>query len=352
MKKTTSHSTLLSFPLSSVLGICMGLSACSAPPSSSSEGSKSGGSTSGGSKSGGSTSGGSTSGGSTSGGGGAVTTSTNTSNGIFPSDNAWNQDISGAEVDPDSAAYIAEMAPSTGMHPDFSNIVDGNYGIPYMVVNADQAMMPINFTDYADESDPGPYPIPLNAPVENGSDQHVIGVDVAHHMLYELFTASAGGSGWDAACGAKFDMTSNAERTEGWTSADAAGLPIFPGLVRADEVIDAGEIRHALRFTMVKSQAGYVEPARHFASNSTDPTRPPMGLRVRLKASVDISGAGPQAKVILTALKKYGMLFADNGSNWYISGSPDARWDDDDLHTLGSIKGSDFEVVKHGPIGT
>ena len=345
MKKTSSIYTLVSFPLGSALGICMSLSACSAPSSTSSGGSRPGGSNVGGSKPGGSTSGGSTS-------GGAVTTGTTTGSDIFPADNAWNQDISGAEVDPSSAAYIAEMAPSAGMHPDFSNIVDGNYGIPYRVVNSDQPMMPINFTDYADESDPGPYPIPLDAPIENGSDQHVIGVDVAHHMLYELFTASVSGSGWDAACGAKFDMTSNADRTEGWTSADAAGLAIFPGLVRADEVIDAGEIKHALRFTMVKSQAGYVAPARHFASSNTNPATPPMGLRVRLKASVDISGAGPQAKVILTALKKYGMLLADNGSNWYISGSPDARWNDDDLHTLGSIKGSDFEVVKHGPIGT
>ena len=284
--------------------------------------------------------------------GGAVTTSTGSTSGIFPADNAWNQDISGAEVDPNSDQYIAEMAPSAGMHPDFSNIVDGNYGIPSVVVNSDQALMPMNFTDYANESDAGPYPIPLDAPVENGSDQHVVAVDVAHHMLYELFVASPNSGGWDAACGAKFDLSSNAERTEGWTSADAAGLPIFPGLVRADEVLDAGEIRHALRFTMVKTQAGYVAPARHYASSNTSASTPPMGLRVRLKANVDISGAGPQAKVILTALKKYGMLLADNGSNWYISGSPDPRWDDDDLHTLSGIKGSDFEVVKHGPIGT
>ena len=183
-------------------------------------------------------------------------------------------------------------------------------------------------------------------------DAHVIAVDKSSKMLYELYTAKAKSNEWQCASAAKFDLTSDAERPAGWTSADAAGLPIFPGLVRTDEVIDAGVINHALRFTVQDTQKGYVDPARHYASNDTSAKLPPMGLRVRLKASVDISQAGPQAQVILTALKKYGMIVADNGSNWFISGAPDARWDDDDLHTLGKFKGSDFEVVKHGPIST
>jgi hypothetical protein len=274
-------------------------------------------------------------------------------NAIFPADNDWNRDVSGDAVDPNSDNYIANMAPTTGLHADYTNIADGNYGIPYVVVPGDQAKVPMNFTSYPMESDPGPYPIPLDAPVEGmgSGDSHVIAVDLTNKMLYELFGAAQKGAGWDASCGAVFNLATGAPRPEGWTSADAAGLPIFPGLVRADEVVGSGEIRHALRFTMVSTQKGYVFPARHFASNKTDPNLPPMGLRVRLKASVDISAAGPQAKVVLTALKKYGMIVADNGSNWYISGAPDARWDDDDMHTMGKIKGSDFEVLKHGPIG-
>ena len=273
---------------------------------------------------------------------------------IFPADNDWNRDVSGDDVDPSSDAYIAAMAPSTGLHADFSNIVDGDFGIPYVVVPGDQPKVPITFTDYPNESDPGPYPIPPDAPIEGmgQGDAHVIAVDLTNKKLYELFTASKNGdNSWNAACGAIFDLATGASRPEGWTSADAAGLPIFPGLARADEVVGNGVINHALRFTMVSTQKGYVAPAVHFASNKTDPSLPPMGLRVRLKADVDISGAGPQAKVILTALKKYGMIVADNGSNWYISGAPDARWDDDDMHTMGKIHGSDFEVVKHGPIG-
>ncbi len=272
---------------------------------------------------------------------------------IFPADNAWNRDVSSDDVDPDSDKYIAAMAPSTGLHADFSNIVDGNYGIPYVVVPGDQARVPITFTDYPTESDPGPYPMPLDVPIEGmgQGDAHAIAVDLTNKKLYELYIAARKGDGFTASCGAIFDLGSNAQRPEGWTSADAAGLPIFPGLTRADEVVGAGEIKHALRFTVGKSQKGYVAPARHFASSDTNPALPPMGLRVRLKKDVDISAAGPQAKIILTALKKYGMIVADNGSNWYISGAPDARWNDDDLHTMGKIKGSDFEVVKHGPIG-
>ena len=272
---------------------------------------------------------------------------------IFPADNPWNDDISGADVDPNSAGYISAMAPTTGLHGDFSNIADGNYGIPYVVVPGDQAKVPITFTAYPTQSDPGPYPIPLDAPREgNGTgDSHIIAVDLANHMLYELLAGKATSTGFTADCGAVFNLASNDLRTEGWTSADAAGLPIFPGLIRADEVIGKGVITHALRFTMNNTQKGYVAPGRHFASNKTDMNLPPMALRVRLKASVDISKAGPQAQVILTALKKYGMLLADNGSDWYITGSPDARWDDDDIHTMGKLTGSDFEVVKHGAIG-
>jgi hypothetical protein len=289
-------------------------------------------------------------------GGNIVTTSgggTVSGTEIFPSDNPWNEDISSADVDPDSATYIKNMNPTKGLHADFSNIVDGNYGIPYVIVASGQAEEPVTFTAYGDQSDPGPYPIPLDAPIEGmgQGDAHVIGVDTAHHMLYELYGASTTSKGWDAQCGAKFDLSSDALRTEGWTSADAAGLPIFPGLARADEAITDGEIKHALRFTVSKSQAGYVSPARHFAGDK-NASLPPMGLRLRLKASVDISAAGPQAKAILQALKTYGMFVADNGSDWYISGSPDERWDDDDLHTLGKITGNDFEVIKHGPIGT
>jgi hypothetical protein len=217
--------------------------------------------------------------------------------------------------------------------------------------------VPVTF-DYADESDPGPYPIPSNAPIEGGAassgDRHVITIDRDHWILYELFAAypAADFSSWHAGSGAIFDLNSNALRTEGWTSADAAGLPIFPGLVRYDEVFEQGVINHALRFTVQNSRRGFIDPARHFASSLTGTNLPPMGMRVRLKASVNISGFSPANQVILTALKKYGMIVADNGSNWFISGAPDTRWNDTDLHTLNQIHGSDFEVVQMGPVIT
>jgi hypothetical protein len=267
---------------------------------------------------------------------------------VFPSTNAWNSDVSTADVDPNSANYIASMGLTTGLHNDFDAIGDG---IPYVSVPKDQKLVPVTFVDYPDESDPGPYPIPDDAPVEGGGDRHVIVVDGGNCKLWELYAASKVSGGWEASNGALWDLTSNAGRTPGWTSADAAGLPIFPGLVRYDEVM-AGEIKHALRFTIVNSQKGYVAPATHFASSKTDPNLPPMGLRVRLKASVDISKYPASVQVILTALKKYGMIVADNGSNWYISGAPDTRWVDDDLAKISGIKGADFEVVKHGPITT
>jgi hypothetical protein len=276
---------------------------------------------------------------------------------VFPADNPWNEDISAMPVDPNSNNLIASMGLSTGLHPDFGTVWAGApNGIPYVVVSGSQAKVPITFTAYGDESDPGPYPVPPDAPVEGGAngtgDRHVIVVDRDNWKLYELYSARPvnGGASWAAAGGAVFDLNSNQLRPAGWTSADAAGLPIFPGLVRYDEVVELGEITHALRFTAQSTRRAYVYPARHFASNSTNPNLPPMGMRVRLKASFDITRFSPAMQVILKALKRYGMILADNGSNWYVSGAPDSRWNDDELNTLKSIKGSDFEVVRMGTI--
>jgi hypothetical protein len=278
---------------------------------------------------------------------------------LFPADNAWNQDISGAALDPNSTNLIASIGLSTGLHPDFGTTWNGApNGIPYVVVSGTQGRVPITFTDYGDESDPGPYPVPADAPIEGGNagtgDRHVIVLDRDNWKLYELFSAfpESGGAGWRAASGAVFDLNSNALRPAGWTSADAAGLPVFPGLVRYDEVQELKEITHALRFTARRTRRAYVHPARHFASNDTNPNLPPMGMRVRLKASFDISGFPAHAQVILRALKKYGMILADNGSDWYISGAPDPRWNDDVLSTLNAVKGSNFEVVRMGTIVT
>ena len=278
---------------------------------------------------------------------------------LFPPDNPWNQDISQMPVDPNSANLIASIGLSTGLHADFGTVYNGApNGIPYLVVSGTQALIPINFVAYGDESDPGPYPVPPDAPIEGGSgstgDRHVLVIERDAWKLYELGRAFPinNGASWNADCGAVFDLNSNALRPAGWTSADAAGLPIFPGLVRYDEVIEQGFIGHALRFTVQNTRHAYVAPARHFASSNTSPNVPPMGMRVRLKASVDISGFSPAMQVILRAMKQYGMMVADNGSNWYISGAPDPRWNDSDLHTLGAIKGSDFEVVQMGTIVT
>jgi hypothetical protein len=205
--------------------------------------------------------------------------------------------------------------------------------------------------DYADESDPGPYPIPRDAPVEAGGDRHVIVVDRDACLLYETFDSHYVGPGWRCGSGARFDLRSNALRPDGWTSADAAGLPILAGLVRRDEVL-AGEIRHALRFTVRRTQRAYVHPATHFASDSRDPSRPPMGLRVRLKASYDLGRFRGAARVILTALKTYGMFVADNGSDWFITGETNTAWDDEDLDQLKTVPGSAFEVVQLGPLHT
>jgi hypothetical protein len=267
---------------------------------------------------------------------------------VFPADNPWNRDVSGLPVDTNSTNYLGAIAGLGGnqkLHPDFGG--GGEYGIPYITVPSTQPKVGIDFTAYGDESDPGPYPIPLNAPIEGGSDAHVLAVDRDNCKLYELFAASPGATRWSAQSGAVFDLTSNALRPEGWTSADAAGLPIFPGLVRFDEVA-SGQINHALRFTLSKTQRAYLHPATHWASSSTNVNHSPMGLRFRLKASFDLSGYTGQARVILVALKKYGMIVADNGSNWFITGAADPRWDDDDLGQLKSVPGSAFEVVNTG----
>jgi hypothetical protein len=274
---------------------------------------------------------------------------------IFPAADPWNTRIDRAAVDPRSAALIASIGTAGHLHPDFGADWDGGpFGIPYVVVAGSQTKVPVSF-GYADESDPGPYPVPRAAPIEGGpdgdGDRHVIVVDRDHWKVYELYDAHPAGSGWTAGSGAVFDLTRGTTRPAGWTSADAAGLPILPGLVRYDEVA-AGSIDHALRFTVRRTRRGYVAPARHFASDLTGANLPPMGMRVRLKASFDISGYPRQARVVLRALQRYGMIVADNGSDWFVSGAPDARWDDDDLGTLRRVPGSAFEVVRMGPVTT
>jgi hypothetical protein len=275
----------------------------------------------------------------------------------FPADNEWNRDVSGDPVDPNSAALIAACG-IRNLHPDFGTFWNGGpIGIPYVVVSGDQARVPVSF-DYEDESDPGPYPIPPDAPIEGGpssnGDRHVLVIDIDAWKLYELYDArpANGGATWTAGSGAIFDLNSNALRPAGWTSADAAGLPIFPGLVRYDEVIEQGAIEHALRFTCPQTRRAYVHPARHFASSRTDPDLPPMGMRVRLRADFDISGYPESVQVILRAMKKYGMLLADNGSGWYVSGAHDPHWDDDEIGELKSVPSSAFEVVRMGEVVT
>jgi hypothetical protein len=274
----------------------------------------------------------------------------------FPDDNPWNTPVEGMPVDPNSDALIASIGLTTGLHPDFGADYNGGpFGIPYDVVSGDTPGVRVSF-DYADESDSGPYPIPAGAPIEGGAssrgDRHVLVIDRDHWKLFELFAAYPIPltHDWTAGSGAVFDLSSNTLRPDGWTSADAAGLPIFPGLVRYDEVVEQGEIRHALRFTVQNTRRAYVYPARHFASSDTSANLPPMGMRVRLKASFDISGFPPSARVILQALKTYGMLVADNGGDWFISGAPDARWNDAELNTLKQVAGSNFEVVEMGSV--
>jgi len=262
---------------------------------------------------------------------------------IFPADNVWNERVDTLPVASNSATMIASIGSGAYLHPDFSSIAGGDYGIPYNIVGSGTARKTVKF-QYKAQSDRGPYPIPRKPKIEGGSDRHILIVHKDQCRLYELYAAHKTSTGWKAGSGAIWDLSSNALRPAGWTSADAAGLPILPGLVRYDEVA-AGAINHALRFTAPNTQRAYIYPARHYASDSTDPTLPPMGLRVRLKASVDISRFGPQARVLLTALKQYGMILADNGSPWYVTGSPAVGWNDDDLHQLQQLHGSDFEVV-------
>jgi len=270
---------------------------------------------------------------------------------VFPADNAWNTDASSAPVHANSANYVTQILADGGdfLHADFGG--GGAYGIPYVTVPGTEPKVPVTFVDWPSESDPGPYPVPLGAPVEGGSDRHVIAVDRGACVLYEMYNAWPRSSHWDASNGAVWDLRSNALRPNTWTSADAAGLPIFAGLARYDEVA-AGHIDHALRVTFNQTQRGFIYPATHSASSSTNPNRPPMGLHLRLKASYDISGYTGQTRVILEALKKYGLINADNGSNWFITGAADSRWDDNDLNQLKNVPGSAFEVVDTGPIRT
>jgi hypothetical protein len=273
---------------------------------------------------------------------------------ILPSNNPWNTDISGYPVHANSDDFIDNIGRGQHVHPDFGTVWNGApIGIPYVLVSGSQPKVPVSF-DYADESDPGPYPIPPNAPIEGGpnssGDRHVLVIDNDACVLYETFYSwpQNGGASWEAGSGAIFNLSSNDLRPDTWTSADAAGLPIFPGLVRYEEVVEQGVIDHALRFTVQQTQRAFIHPATHYASNSTDPNRPPMGLRLRMKDSYNCDWASDEAQVVCDALKKYGMFVADNGSDWYISGAPDPRWDDDALGDLKSITGDAFEVIETG----
>ena len=260
---------------------------------------------------------------------------------IFPPDNVWNRRIDGLPVRSDSETLKGSIGLGAYLHPDFGSYA--GYGIPWNVVRGSTPRVDVTFR-WPAESDPGPYPIPAEPRIEGGSDRHILLLDRDRCRLLELFAAEQQAGRWRAGSGATWDLDSNALRPRGWTSADAAGLPILPGLVRYSEVA-GGEIRHALRFTAPQTRQAFIYPARHQAGESDDPALPPMGLRVRLKASVDISGYPRQARILLRALKRYGMILADNGSPWYVTGAPDPRWDDDALHTLHGISGRDFEVV-------
>ncbi len=269
---------------------------------------------------------------------------------VFPPDNPWNEDISKLPTDPNSDAILRNVGMEKPLHPDFGTLYAGKpMGIPYILVAGNQPRVPVEL-GYKDESDLGDYPIPPNPPIEGGADspgdKHCLIIDRDHWKLYELDELRKEGGVWHADSGAIFDLGSNVMRPASWTSADAAGLPIFPGLVRYDEVVERKSIPHALRFTVRKSRRAYVYPARHWASRNVDPLLPPMGMRVRLKASVDIAGFPQNERIILTCLKKYGMIVADNGADWFLSGAPDVRWNNEELGTLKRIHGSDFEVIR------
>jgi hypothetical protein len=271
---------------------------------------------------------------------------------VLPASSVWNQPVDKLPVASDSATLIRSIGLEGGVHADFGNgLYDGSrIGIPYVVVHGRTTPKSRVAFDYADESDRGPYPIPANVPIEGqpahtDGDRHALIVDRDSCRLYELYALRRSGKGWAAGSGAVFDLRSNKLRPAGWTSADAAGLPILPGLARWDGDASSGAIRHALRFTASRTRRAYVYPARHYASDSSDPTLPPMGLRVRLKAGVDISHLPAQARLVAQAMKTYGLILADNGSPWYVSGAPSPKWSNDQLHALGALHGSDFEVV-------
>jgi hypothetical protein len=271
---------------------------------------------------------------------------------VFPKNSAWNKRVDRLPVAPSSDTLVRSIGLGANLHPDFGSgqWEGGPIGIPYVTVSKRQRKVPVRF-EYADESDRGPYPIPPNVPIEGGrgsdGDRHVIVVDRKRCRSYELYAAYPidGGKRWRAGSGAVWNLRSNRLRPKNWTSADAAGLPILPGLARYEEV-KRGSIDHALRFTASRTRRAYVYPATHYASSSDDPALPPMGLRVRLKASYDITGFPRQARIVLTALKRYGMILADNGSSWYVSGAPSSGWNNDDLHQLQRVHGDAFEVVR------
>ena len=264
---------------------------------------------------------------------------------MFPASNPWNQRVDALPLAADSAAIVSSIGVDGHLHPDFgSGLWDGSpIGIPITLASRATPRSRVSF-EYADESDKGPYPVPRGVKIEGGSDHHALIVDRDACKLYELYALRREGGRWAAGSGAIWDLRSNRLRLAGWTSADAAGLPIMPGLARYDEVA-RGRIDHALRFTVSRTRRAYVWPARHFASSLTDPSLPRMGERLRLKADYPISGFPRQARVVLRALKEYGLIVADNGSDWYITGAPDPRWSNDDLHTLARVPGSAFEVV-------
>jgi hypothetical protein len=271
----------------------------------------------------------------------------------FTSNNPWNTDISTAPVDPNSNSIITNWVGSVHVHPDWGN--DPTYGIPYVVVDGTQSLVNVNLQAYGDESDPGPMPVPANAPIEGGSsssgDRHVLVLDNGNCFLYELYNSSVNSYGsWNADSTAVWDLLSDEQRPYTWTSADAAGLPIFPGLVRYDEVA-SGKIQHAFRFTLPRTRAALIPPALHWAGNTSDPSAPPMGMRVRLKSSYDISAFSSQMQVILTAMKHYGLILADNGSSLFVTGVSDSRWGSD-LESLKTVPASAFEVVQMNPIYT
>ena len=263
---------------------------------------------------------------------------------LFPASNVWNKRVDKLPVAANSQAVLSTIGLDVGLHPDFGTVWDGHpNGIPYTIAGKKTKRYRVHF-DYASESDRGPYPIPAKVKIEAGSDHHALIVERDSCRLYELYALRKKSGRWFAGSGAIWNLRSNKLRHAGWTSAAAAGLPMLPGLARYDEVA-SGHIDHALRFTVENTRRAYIYPARHFASDQTDPNLPPMGLRVRLRAGFDTSGYPRQVRVILTALKRYGMIVADNGANWYISGAPDRRWNDDALHTIGGVTGADFEVV-------